>query len=53
MPRRSRCSARALAIFEKTLGTDHPSTSKVRSHLADLLEEEGRYAEAESFRVGS
>ena len=30
---------RALAIFEASLGVDHPSTTTVRKNLAILLEE--------------
>jgi tetratricopeptide (TPR) repeat protein len=38
---------RALAIFEKALGPDHPSVASVLNNLASLYKEEARYADAE------
>ena len=38
----------ALAIFERSLGHDHPSTVTVRNNLADLLREMGKPAEADN-----
>ena len=38
---------RALAIREKALGPDHPSTATSLNNLAVLYDDQGRYAEAE------
>ena len=38
---------RALAIFEKALGPDHPSVASALNNLADLYSAQGRYADAE------
>jgi hypothetical protein len=37
---------RAIGMFEKTLGSDHPNTNRVRCNLACLLLTTGRPAEA-------
>jgi tetratricopeptide (TPR) repeat protein len=37
---------RAVAIFEKSLGNDHPYTAKARAHLGTLLLETGHPADA-------
>jgi hypothetical protein len=38
--------ARALAIYEKVLGDEHPNTNRVRHNFARLLLAEGNAAEA-------
>src|SRR5690242_11746456 len=38
---------RALAIFEKVAGPEHPSVATVLSNLGQVLKVEGRYDEAE------
>ena len=38
---------RALAIFEKALGPDHPSVATSLNNLARLLQNQGKYGEAE------
>jgi tetratricopeptide (TPR) repeat protein len=38
---------RALAIYEKTRGPEHPSTSTILNNLAILYKDQGRYREAE------
>jgi tetratricopeptide (TPR) repeat protein len=38
---------RSLAIYEKTVGPDHPSTSATLHELARLYQAQGRYSEAE------
>jgi tetratricopeptide (TPR) repeat protein len=38
---------RALAIYEKALGPDHPDTATSLNNLAALYDDQGRYAEAE------
>ncbi len=41
-------SRRALAIFEKLFGVEHPDTVSSLSNLADLLSKHGQYDEAET-----
>ena len=43
---------RALAIFEKSLGADHPNTVSVRENLAALLAQRGRASSAASPKKG-
>jgi len=43
----SRCNQLALAIKEKALGPDHPSTATSLNNLAGLHDDQGRYVEAE------
>jgi tetratricopeptide (TPR) repeat protein len=38
---------RALAIYERVLGSDHPDTATSLNNLAGLLEAQGAYAEAQ------
>jgi tetratricopeptide (TPR) repeat protein len=38
---------RALAIWEKALGPDHPDVAQSLNNLADLYSAQGRYADAE------
>ena len=40
-------SKRALAIYEKTLGPDHPYVATALGNLAELSDDQGRYADAE------
>ena len=39
---------RALAIYEKALGTEHPDTVKSLNQLAELYREQGRLSDAEA-----
>jgi tetratricopeptide (TPR) repeat protein len=38
---------RALAIYEKALGPDHPNLAASLNNLAELYRAQGRYADAE------
>ena len=38
---------RSLIIFEKTLGSDHPTVAAALNNLAELYVAQGRYAKAE------
>ena len=40
---------RALKIYEKALGPDHPYTAAILNNLADLYDQKGDYAKAEPF----
>jgi Tfp pilus assembly protein PilF len=42
-------SERALAIYEKTLGPDHPNTASTLNNLGGLLEEQGDLAGARPY----
>ena len=38
---------RALALYEKVLGPDHPDVATALNNLAELYRRQGRYADAE------
>ena len=44
---------RALAIFEKALGPEHPNVAQVSKNYADLLRAMGREAEAKKLEKAS
>ena len=44
---------RALAIYEKALGLQHPDTQQVRQNYASLLRAIGRDAEAKQLEEGN
>ena len=48
-PRPSRLYRRALAIYEKSLGPDHPDVAIDLNNLAMLLQDANRLSEAEPF----
>ena len=41
------CQARAVAILEKVRGPEHPDVAAELNNLAEILQEKGRYADAE------
>ena len=43
----SRSTKRSLAIREKALGPDHPDVARSLNNLAELYDDQGRYADAE------
>ena len=47
IPTRSHAFLRSLAIFEKSLGSDHPNVAFSLNNLAELYRAQGRYADAE------
>ena len=47
MPIPNRLFKRALAIYEKALGPEHPAVATVLNNLGQVAKVQGRYAEAE------